>query len=258
MAFRIGVSQAAKATADIPNPIIFKKSLREWPGSCSTPRSTNSLSACFTYPGSFFSSSMPFQYIFLLLIEPLSVIRYPLSSIRCSAMVSRSIVTFPAFQSSDVLYLHGRLAVRLVKLQQLVIVGVAFGIHVGFPVAIDAPAHRQQGVLLHDIHFLDGAVARLAFYAPYVDVLGMIEIGQVGHVVVPHPLNRFLLTGVGSCYRIIPYGSIDLSDLRLAFLDLRMAIHADVGRRNVGLLAFHRAGMAILTINFVLTGMQLV
>src|SRR6267142_3513124 len=96
MAFRIGVSQAAKATADIPNPIIFKKSLREWPGSCSTPRSTNSLSACFTNPGSFFSSSMPFQYVFLLLIEPLSVIRFPQFDTSPSFTINSDISRIPA------------------------------------------------------------------------------------------------------------------------------------------------------------------
>src|SRR5258706_11759991 len=98
MALRIGVSQAASATADIPKPIIFKKSLREWPGSCSTPRSTNSLLACCTYPGSFFSSSMPFQYIFLLLIEPLSVIRYLLFVILNGIPINNDIYHIPTRQ----------------------------------------------------------------------------------------------------------------------------------------------------------------
>src|SRR5258708_40138678 len=133
----MGASHAANVTADTPKPIIFKKSLRECPGSCSTPRSTNSLSACFTNPGLFLSSSRSFHYVFLLLIQAL--MRYPFGYF----LFFQSIMALAALQSSNILHLHGLFAVLFVEFQQLVVVGIPFGVHIVLAATVDAPSHGQ-------------------------------------------------------------------------------------------------------------------
>src|SRR5690606_16988935 len=72
IAFFTGASQAAKEAAAMPNPIIFKKSLREAPSppfslfELMGKYSGNSLCARFIYSGSLVNCSIPFQYVFLL------------------------------------------------------------------------------------------------------------------------------------------------------------------------------------------------
>jgi hypothetical protein len=68
MAFLTGVSQAASDAAATLKPIILRKSLLEGPESSGAGGVPNSLDAFFTATASFFSSGIPFQYVFFVLI----------------------------------------------------------------------------------------------------------------------------------------------------------------------------------------------
>ena len=159
------------------------------------------------------------------------------------------IVALGTLQTSDVFNFHGLV---IVQFQQIIIVGVALGIHVCFAMAIYAPAHGEQRILFYYIHLLYGAMTSLAFYARYIHVLRVIEVGQVGQVMYAHPLYG----------RIGFYGSQNFGYFRLpgycALSDLGMTIHTNIRRRDIGAAALHGASMAIFTLYFILSGMHLV
>ena len=99
-------------------------------------------------------------------------------------------MTFGTLQTTDVLYFQGFLAIAfIVQGYQSVVVFVTGGIHVGFPVTVDTPAHRQGRALLYHFHLLDLTVALLALHATHVYVLRVVEISQVWQVMHPYPLN---------------------------------------------------------------------
>jgi hypothetical protein len=64
-----------------------------------------------------------------------------------------------------------------VKLNQFVVIHIAFGGNLSLSVAIDTPTHSQGAVLSYDFHFLNRAVTGLTFYSTYSNVLGMVEVG---------------------------------------------------------------------------------
>ena len=78
-------------------------------------------------------------------------------------------MTLCTLQPADVFDLHCFLAI--VKFNEFIIIGIALGVQVSLAVAVDAPAHRQQRVLLHDVHFLDRAMASLANDSTHVHML---------------------------------------------------------------------------------------
>jgi hypothetical protein len=92
----------------------------------------------------------------------------------------------------------------------------------------------------------------MALYAADIHVLSVIEVSQVREVVDAYPLNG----GVGLvCLN-------NLGDLGLAgegpLLDLVMAVHTDVGRGDIGILARHHTRVAVIAINLILPGVNLV
>jgi hypothetical protein len=64
-----------------------------------------------------------------------------------------------------------------VKLNQFVIIHIAFGGNLSLSVAINTPSHGQGAVLSYDFHFLNLAVTGLTLYSTYSYVLGMVEVG---------------------------------------------------------------------------------
>src|SRR5690606_37598279 len=101
----------------------------------------------------------------------------------------------------------------------------------------------EEGVLADDIHGFDRTVTSLTLHATNIHVLGMVKVRQIRKVVNPHPLYR----GVG-------FVSLNnLGDFRFAgkraLLDLVVAVHADIGRGDIGVLARHHARMAVVTID---------
>jgi hypothetical protein len=63
-----------------------------------------------------------------------------------------------------------------VKLNQFVVIHIAFGGNLSLSVAINTPTHGQGTVLSYDFHFLNRAVASLTLYSTYCHVLGMVEV----------------------------------------------------------------------------------
>ena len=89
--------------------------------------------------------------------------------------------------------------------------------------AFQTPLHLQRLLLIHKRHLVDWAVARIAAHA-FVDVNAVIEEDKVRKLVHPRPLQR--LAGAVT-------GADRLKQLRVG-PDLRVAIHARLGRRNTG------------------------
>lgn len=86
-------------------------------------------------------------------------------------------MTSGTLQTTDVLYFQRFLAIALiVQGHQSVVVLVTRSIHVGFPVTVDTPAHRQGRTLLYHFHLLDLTVALLTLHATHVYVLRVVEI----------------------------------------------------------------------------------
>ena len=91
------------------------------------------------------------------------------------------------------------------------------------PVAIEAPRHRQGRLLVDERHLVDRPVAgRTADTLLHVDAV--IEIDEVGQVVHARPVQGRVVAETGPDR---------LQDRRLR-PDLRVAVHAGLGRRNVG------------------------
>src|SRR5690606_8234785 len=73
-------------------------------------------------------------------------------------------------------------------------------------------------------------------------VLLVVEIRQIRQVVNAHPLYRF----------VVLYRRIYFLYLKGFRFDSRVAVHTDVRRRNVGILAFPYPGMAVVAVYLVL------
>ena len=81
-----------------------------------------------------------------------------------------SIMTLRTLESTDVFHLHHRL-ILAVQFHKVVVVGVAFRVHGGLAMAVNAPAHGEQSVLLYDIHRLDRTMTGLTDDACYINML---------------------------------------------------------------------------------------
>ena len=93
----------------------------------------------------------------------------------------------------------------------------------GVPVAVETPLHLERVLLPGERHSIHSAVARLTSDA-LINVNAVIEINEIRQIVHPGPPDRIPRTEAGP-YRL---------ERRTRVPDLRMAIHASLGRRNVG------------------------
>ena len=55
--------------------------------------------------------------------------------------------------------------------------------------ALQAPLHLQRGVIEHERHTINRAVASIAAN-PFVDVNAVIEVNEIGQIVDPRPDER--------------------------------------------------------------------
>ena len=109
------------------------------------------------------------------------------------------------------------------QFHEVVVIGVAFRVERRLAVAIDAPAHGQSRILVHDFHILDRTVTSLALNSTYLGVLRVVEVSEVGQVVYTYPLDRLLAFD----------SPVNLLDFWRLCLNLRVAVHTDVSRGNV-------------------------
>src|SRR5206468_473258 len=93
----------------------------------------------------------------------------------------------------------------------------------GLPVAVDAPFHLQRRLLPHQGHPIDLAMARRAADA-LVNVDAMVEIDEVRQIVNPSPLNGAV--GTEALAHRLQEGTVREN--------LRVTVHARLGRRNAG------------------------
>ena len=93
-------------------------------------------------------------------------------------------------------------------------------------------------------------MASLAFYVAYFGMLGVVKVSQVRQVVNPYPLDRFLV--VESLYNLSNLAFTGVG----ARLDLIVAVHTNIDRRDGSALAFHYAYVTIFTVDLVLTGVN--
>jgi hypothetical protein len=108
----------------------------------------------------------------------------------------------------------------------------------GIAMTAEAPLHLQRFLLIHQRHLVDRAVASVA-----ADSLGdmntVIEVDEVGKLVDPRPLQRFSAAIAGS-HR--------LEQLRVG-PDLRVAVHAGLGRWNSGKARRLTRGVTVTAVN---------
>src|SRR6185436_12477171 len=90
-------------------------------------------------------------------------------------------------------------------------------------VTVQAPPHLQAVLLIHERHPVDGAVARRAA-DPLRHVDAVVEVHEIGQVVDPRPLERAVFTETGA----------NRLEDRGVGPDPRVAVHAGLGRRNIG------------------------
>ena len=104
--------------------------------------------------------------------------------------------------------------------------------------AAETPLHLQAFLLVHQRHLIDRTMARVA-----TDALGhmnaVVEIDEVGKLVDAGPLQR-LAAAIA--------GSDGLEELRVG-PDLRVAIHAGLGRRNAGKARGLDRGVAVTAVD---------
>lgn len=86
-------------------------------------------------------------------------------------------MTFATLQATNVGYFEFFSTVFFMNLYEFVVVSIAFGIYVGFAVAIDTPAHGERWALLYYLHFLYFPMAILALQTAYIGMLGVVEVG---------------------------------------------------------------------------------
>src|SRR2546423_6528376 len=98
------------------------------------------------------------------------------------------------------------------------------------PVTIETPAHRERHLLSNARHRLHRAVTRRAAHAAG-DVLTVVEVDEVRKVVDLGPRNRLLPLN----------GLFELLDLHGLRAQDRMAVHADIERRDPSVPAPLRA-----------------
>ena len=114
-------------------------------------------------------------------------------------------------------------------------------------VAFEAPVHIERVFPPRERHRVDSAVTGGATNA-LVDMNAVIEINEAGKVMDPGPLNR--LAGAKTLAHRFQH--------RTVRPDLRMAIHAGLGRRNARERALFHRGVAVTAIDAVVADMMLV
>src|SRR6266852_7794348 len=105
-------------------------------------------------------------------------------------------------------------------------------------VTVQAPLHLQRLLLINERHLVDGAVAGVAADA-FVDMNTVVEKNEVRQLVYPSPLQGLAGTVAGAD-RLEQFG---------VGPDLRMAVHAGLGRRNAGEARGLDRGMAITAVD---------
>lgn len=108
----------------------------------------------------------------------------------------------------------------------------------GIAVAIEAPAHLQAGLLIHQRHGVDAAMAGFAADALF-DVDAVVEINVIGQVVHLSPADGFV--SAVAFADGLEGGTVDP--------DLRMAVHAGLRGRDRGVLRIIDAGVAVAAID---------
>jgi len=104
--------------------------------------------------------------------------------------------------------------------------------------AIQAPFHLQRLLLVHQRHLVDWAVAGVASHS-FIDVNAVVEINEVRKLVHPRPLQR--LSGAVA-------GADWLEQLGVG-PDLRVAVHAGLGRRNASEARSFDCGVAVAAVD---------
>src|SRR5437764_15076699 len=104
--------------------------------------------------------------------------------------------------------------------------------------AAETPLHLQRFLLVHQWHGIDRAMTGVTTHT-LGDVNAVIEVHEVRQLVDASPLQGFARTIAGSD---------GLQQLRVG-PDLRMAIHAGLGRRNAREARGLNRGMAIAAID---------
>src|SRR5713226_5631562 len=104
-------------------------------------------------------------------------------------------------------------------------------------VTIETPLHLQRGYLPGERHLIDAAMAGFATHA-LIDVNAEIEIGEVRQVVHAGPGDGTV--GAKAVAHRLQRGTI--------VEDLRVAVHARLGGRNVGEARCLDRGVAVATV----------
>ena len=157
-----------------------------------------------------------------------------------------SVVTPPAVHARRTAR-SGRTRRLLLAIEPDTTYGLGGGEGGAAPVTIDTPTHGQRCVLADALHRFDGPVTRAALDAAQ-HVLAVVEVHEIGKRVHLGPRNRAPLL----------HGLFQPLDVACPLLQERVAVHADVERRNAGVAAPRGGKMAIHTRNLQFTGVKLV
>src|SRR5690606_40727668 len=105
----------------------------------------------------------------------------------------------------------------------------------------------------------------LTFYPSNNNVLGVIKISEVWKVVDSYPFNRTGVSSVSPRLFIPIYRTVQFGNFRRSFSIIMIrrshcvvTVHTNVCRRDRGVLRFISSTVAILTLNLVNTGVNLV
>src|SRR5215211_113624 len=104
--------------------------------------------------------------------------------------------------------------------------------------AFETPPHRERRLLIHQRHLVNGAVTGRAADA-LLHVNTVVEVDEVRKVVDAVPLKRLVVAKAGP-HRLENGG---------AGPNLRVAVHARLGRRNVGERGLLDRGVAVTAVN---------
>src|SRR5258706_13939193 len=121
----------------------------------------------------------------------------------------------------DVVFMHRTVGWRLVP--HVEHLGTRSQICVWSPMTIQAELHLQGSKLIDQRHLVDRPVAGVAAHT-LINVNAVIEVHEIRHLIDARPLQRFAA----------PEAFTHRFQQRRVGPDLRMAIHAGLGRRNAG------------------------
>ena len=106
------------------------------------------------------------------------------------------------------------------------------------PMTIQTPPHLERILLVNQRHLIDSAVARFAAHA-LLHVNTVIEIDEIRKIVNFHPRNGSVISIAGAHH----------FQFRAARPDLRMAVHAGLGRRDIRISRVFYRSMAVAAID---------